>query len=84
MLSAKFSVELIPWSAEASYRMPVSDWQDVVNEHFPGSAWLRCSRETLDALSAFKAARALPTWDATLSALLAAAGGQPSAEAVTP
>jgi hypothetical protein len=64
-------VEPIPWSSEASYRMPVSVWQDVVNEHFPNSAWLRCSRETLDALSAFKAARALPTWDATLAALLA-------------
>ena len=68
-----FSVELIPWSSEASYRMPVAVWQDVVNEHFPGSAWLRCGRETLDALSVFKAAHALPTWDATLSALLAAA-----------
>jgi hypothetical protein len=67
------SVELIPWSAEASYRMPATVWQDVVNENFPGSAWLRCTRETLDALSAFKAERALPTWDATLSALLAAA-----------
>ena len=32
---------------------------------------LRCSRETLDSLSAFKAKRALPTWDATLNALLA-------------
>jgi hypothetical protein len=64
-------VEPIPWSSEAGYRMPVSVWQDVVNQHFPGSAWLRCSRETLDALSAFKAARALPTWDATLTALLA-------------
>jgi hypothetical protein len=64
-------VELIPWSSEASYRMPVTVWQDVVNEHFPGSAWLRCSTETLDALSVFKAAHALPTWDATLSALLA-------------
>jgi Family of unknown function (DUF6084) len=64
-------VEPIPWSSEASYRMPVSVWQDVVNEHFPGSAWLRCSRETLDELSAFKAAHALPTWDATLAALLA-------------
>jgi hypothetical protein len=69
-----FSVELIPWSAEASYRMPAAVWQDVVDEHFPGSAWLRCTRETLDALSAFKAERALPTWDATLSALLEAAG----------
>jgi len=67
-------VELIPWSSEASYRMPVAVWQDVVHEHFPGSAWLRCSTETLDALSAFKAEHALPTWDATLSALLAAAG----------
>jgi hypothetical protein len=69
-----FSVELIPWSAEASYRMPAAVWQDVVNDHFPGSAWLRCTRETLDALSAFKATHALPTWDATLSALLTAAG----------
>jgi Family of unknown function (DUF6084) len=49
----------------------------VVNEHFPGSAWLRCSRETLDELSVFKAAHALPTWDATLSSLLAAAGHPP-------
>ena len=67
----RLRVEPISWSSEASYRMPVSVWQDVVNEHFPGSAWLRCSRETLDELSAFKAARALPTWDATLAALLA-------------
>jgi len=75
-----FSVELIPWSAEATYRMPAAVWQDVVNEHFPGSAWLRCSKETLDELSAFKAERALPTWDATLSALLDAAGqaGRPT------
>jgi hypothetical protein len=68
-----FSVELVPWSAEASYRMPVSVWRELVDAHFPNSAWLRCSRETLDELSAFKAKRALPTWDATLSALLAEA-----------
>jgi hypothetical protein len=73
-----YSVQLIPWSSEASYRMPVRVWQDVVDEHFPGSAWLRCTSETLDALSAFKRERALPTWDATLSALLAAAGEAPT------
>jgi Family of unknown function (DUF6084) len=63
----------VPWSAEASYRMPVSVWRDLVNAHFPGSAWLRCSQETLDSLSDFKARHALPTWDATLLALLAGA-----------
>lgn len=67
----RLRVEPIPWNSEASYRMPVSVWQDVVNQHFPGGGWLRCSRDTLDALSAFKATRALPTWDATLTALLA-------------
>ncbi len=74
-----FSVELVPWSSEASYRMPVSVWRDMVDAHFPGSAWLRCSRETLDALSAFKAGHALPTWDATLAALLEAAGATSAA-----
>src|SRR4051794_9210035 len=73
-------VELIPWSCEASYRMPVRAWKAVVDEHFPGSAWLRCTRDSLDALTAVKTARALPTWDATLSALLAAAGGPAGGE----
>ena len=68
-----FSVELVPWSSEASYRMPVTIWRNLVDAHFPGSAWLRCTRETLDALSRYKAQYALPTWDATLNALLAAA-----------
>jgi len=76
-----FSVELVPWSAEASYRMPVSVWRELVDCHFPGSAWLRCSRETLDELSAFKARHALPTWDATLRALLAETGAAQDAEA---
>jgi hypothetical protein len=55
--------------------MPVTIWRDLVDAHFPGSAWLRCSRETFDALSGYKARNALPTWDATLTALLATAGG---------
>lgn len=66
----RISVELISWSSEATCRMPVSAWHDVVDQHFPGSAWLACRRETLDELLAFKASRALPTWDATLTALL--------------
>ena len=68
-----YSVELIPWSLEVPFPMPIRVWHDVVEQHFPGSAWLRCSRQTLDALAGFKSAYALPTWDATLSALLEAA-----------
>ena len=69
-VSGRLSVELIPWSSETSYRMPASVWRDVTDRHFPDSAWLRCGRSTLDALSEYKSSRALPTWDATLAALL--------------
>ena len=79
-----FSVELVPWSAEATYRMPVAVWRDLVDAHFPGSAWLRCSRETLDELSRFKAKHALPTWDSTLTALLATAAPRDPAQAPAP
>ncbi len=78
-----YSVELVPWSAEASYRMPVTVWSELVDAHFPNSAWLRCSRETLDALSVYKAKHALPTFDATLTALLAdAQSGQDGSAAI--
>jgi hypothetical protein len=69
-----YSVELVPWSAEATYRMPVSVWRELVDAHFPGRAWLGLGRDTVDALASYKAAHALPTWDATVAALLSASG----------
>ena len=69
-----FSVQQLPWSAESRYRMPVAVWRELVERDFPDSGWLRCSRDTIDALGRFKSRHALPTWDHTLRALLAAEG----------
>jgi hypothetical protein len=69
----KLQVQQVPWSKEASYRLPVSVWQEAVDVHFPNSGWITMSRQTLDDLQRFKTRRALPTWDATVSALLAEA-----------
>jgi hypothetical protein len=54
--------------------MPVSVWREMVERDFPGSRWLRCSRETVDALGRFKSRNALPTWDRAIEALLAGEG----------
>lgn len=62
----------VPWSKEASYPLPVEVWRESVDLHFPNSAWLRVHRDTLDALQRFKTRHALPTWDSTVTALLAA------------
>ena len=65
-----FSVTQVPWNKEASYRLPVSEWRLMMDRFFPNSGWLRVSRSTLEALGAFKSARALPTWEQTLTVLL--------------
>jgi hypothetical protein len=63
-------VGLVPWHEEATVRLPVSVWRATMDEHFPGSAWIRVRRETLDALSAYRSPRAIPNWDDTIERLL--------------
>jgi hypothetical protein len=67
-----FTVQQLPWSAESRYRMAVTVWREMVERDFPDSAWLRCSRHTLDALGRYKSRHALATWDQTIQTLLAA------------
>ncbi len=67
----RLSVQQVPWSKETAYRLPVSLWREAVDAHFPNSAWLRVSLLTMDELQQYKNARALPTWEATILALLA-------------
>ena len=65
-----FSVEQIPWEKEATYRLPVRLWRDLMDRYFPGSAWIRLRRESFDALYRFKGRHALPTWDDAVESLL--------------
>ena len=60
----------ISWESEAEYRMPVAVWREVMDRHFPGQAWLRLGRDRFERLMAFRAERALGSWDATVDALL--------------
>ena len=76
MSNGRLQAQQVPWSKEASYRMPVSIWREAIDAHFPNSAWIKMTRQTLDELQQFKTGKALPTWDATIRALLAGAAKQ--------
>ncbi len=69
-----FSVGQVPWHKEATYRLPVSVWREIMDRFFPGAGWIRMRRDTLDTLQRFKAVRALTTWDDALEALFKEAG----------
>jgi hypothetical protein len=66
-----FGVEQVGWDCEASYQLPVSVWQQVIEANFPGTGWLRLDRDVLHALARYQAAHGLTTWDATIESLLA-------------
>jgi hypothetical protein len=65
-----FQVEPVPWDREAAFRMPVTAWREMVEQHFPGCGWIRLPRDTMDALLAYRSRHALPSWEATVQALL--------------
>jgi hypothetical protein len=67
-----FQVEQIPWNREASFRMPVRIWRELMDAHFPGSAWIRVRRDSLAALQRFRAQNCHLSWDDTIAALMAA------------
>ena len=75
LADGRITVQLVPWSKEAPCRIPVAVWREAIDAAFPGSAWIRMSTQTLDELQRFKNRQALPTWDATLRALLEQAPG---------
>ena len=80
VVDGRMQVQQVPWSKEASFRLPVSVWREAVDVHFPNMAWITMSRETFHGLERFKTARALPTWDATLTTLLGEVADAPEGQ----
>ena len=64
----------IPWDREVSVGLPVEVWREAMDQHFPGSAWLRVGRDSFDALYRYRAEHAMLSWDEAIRTLLKEAG----------
>ncbi len=65
----------IAWEKEATYRLPVAVWKDLMGRYYPNCAWLSLRKDVFDRLARYKSRQGLPTWEQALERLLAAAGG---------
>jgi hypothetical protein len=63
----------IPWDLEATYRLPVQVWRELIDLYYPHTRWLTLREDVFDRLLHFKSRRGLPTWEQTLETLLAQA-----------
>jgi uncharacterized protein DUF6084 len=70
----------IAWDREAEFRLPVAVWRETMDRHFPGTAWLRLRKESFERLHAYRARRALLTWEDAVDSLLRAAGEEQGAK----
>ncbi len=60
----------ISWNAEAEFNMSVVVWKDMMERHYPDSAWLYLQRDVFERLYAFKRENGLTSWEEALTRLL--------------
>jgi hypothetical protein len=68
--SGRLQIGRVGWDQEADYRLPVSAWREMIDRHFPDTAWLRVRRETWERLAAYKARGTHMSWDDAIEELL--------------
>lgn len=60
----------IPWDREASYKLPVRVWKEMMDQHYPNTAWLCLQRDAFDRLAEYKARHNLGSWEQALERAL--------------
>jgi hypothetical protein len=63
-------VAQIPWDRDASYRLPIQVWKEMMDMYYPRVAWLCLQRDVFERLYRFKAQHGIPTWEQALERLL--------------
>lgn len=70
----------VPWDREASFRLPIGVWKEMMELNYPNSSWLCLHRDTFERLYDYKVRHGIPTWEQAIErALTAAEVSQPEA-----
>jgi hypothetical protein len=59
-------VAQISWEKEASYRMPIRIWREMMDAYYPNTTWLCLQRDAFERLYAYKVKRGITTFDEAL------------------
>jgi Family of unknown function (DUF6084) len=65
----------IPWDREASYRLPVRVWKEMMDLYYPDTAWLCLRRDIFERLYEFKSRHGIPTWEQAFERMLGVTAG---------
>jgi hypothetical protein len=68
----RLQVQQISWNKECAYRMPIKAWQELMDHHYPKTAWLTLNREVFERLYAYRRNHGITSWEQTIEQLLPA------------
>jgi Family of unknown function (DUF6084) len=68
--NSMLQVTQISWEKEASYRLPVRVWQELMDIYYPNSVWLNLRRDVFERLNRYKMRRGIPTFDQALERVI--------------
>ncbi len=66
----RLQIQQVSWNKECAYRMPIAVWQEMMDEHYPNTAWLSLDRELFDRLYAYRRREGCSNWEETIARLL--------------
>jgi len=60
----------IPWEKEATSKMPLKIWREMMDAHYLDTAWLCLRRSVFERLYAYKRTHGIPTFDEALTRVM--------------
>jgi hypothetical protein len=67
---SRLQIQKISWEKESAWRMPIARWQELMEHHYPDSAWVAMRRDVFDRLYEFKRREGLASWDEAFERML--------------
>jgi hypothetical protein len=74
----RLQIQQISWEKEATWRMPIDAWRELMERHYPNSAFVWLERGVFDRLYEFKRHHGFATWEQAVEELLIRSNGQKS------
>jgi Family of unknown function (DUF6084) len=71
-VEGELQVAQVPWDREANFRLPLAVWREMMDMHYPNTAWLCLHRDAFEQLYSYKVRHGLPTWEQAIARALAA------------
>jgi hypothetical protein len=60
----------ISWEQETVFRLAQKVWREMMDSHYPNTAWLSLRRDAFERLYQYKTQHGIPTWEQALESVL--------------